>query len=79
MENCIYNSNNNNTIGYYKDIKAGLKEQAEEFIKSDNFEMAKEISDLLLDIEAYTDNESLLVLSDNNGMGYTIKEYEKGD
>lgn len=79
MENCIYDDNNNNTIGFYKDLKAGLKEQAEEFIKSDNFEMAQEIADLLLDIEAYTDNGNLLVLSDNNGMGYTIKEYEKGD
>lgn len=79
MENCIYNSNNNTTIGYYTDIKAGLKKQAEEFLATDNWEMAKDIADLLLDLEAWTDNESLLVLSDNNGMGYTIKEYEKGE
>ena len=78
MENCILNDRDN-TIGYYKDIKAGLKEQAEEFIKSDNFEMAQELADILLELEAYTDNESLLVLSENNGMGWTIKEYEKGD
>lgn len=79
MENCIYNSNDNSTIGYCKDLKAGLKEQAEEFIKSDDFEMAQEIADLLLDLNAWADNENLLVLSDNNGMGYTIKEYEKGE
>lgn len=79
MENCIFNDNDNSTIGYCKDLKAGLKKQAEEFIKSDNFEMAQEIADILLELEAYTDNENLLVLSDNNGMGYTIKEYEKGD
>lgn len=76
MENCIYDSNNNDTIGFYKDIRAGLKKQAEEFIKSDDFEMAQEIANLLLDLEAYTDNERLLVLSDNNGMGYTINEYK---
>lgn len=79
MENCIFNDENNNTIGYYKDIKAGLKKQAEEYLKDDNWEEAKDISDLLLDLEGWADNERLLVLSDNNGMGYTIKEYEKGD
>ena len=76
MENCIFDDRNNDTIGFYKDIKAGLKKQAEEFIKGDNFEMAQEMADILLDLEAYTDNERLLVLSDNNGMGYTIREYK---
>lgn len=79
MENCIYNDNDNSTIGYYQDLKAGLKKQAEDFIKEDNWEMAKDMADLLLDLNAWADNESLLVLSDNNGMGYSIKEYEKGD
>lgn len=79
MENCIFNSNNENTIGYYADMKEGLKKQAEEFLATDNWEMAKDIADLLLDLEAWADNESLLVLSENNGMGYTIREYKKGD
>lgn len=79
MENCIFDDRNNDTIGFYKDIKAGLKKQAEEYIKSDNFEMAQEITDILLDLVAPADDETLLVLSDNNGMGYTIKEYKKGD
>ncbi len=76
MENCIYDDNNNDTIGFYKDIKAGLKKQAEEYLKDDNWEEAKDISDLLLDLEGWADNERLLVLSDNNGMGYTIREYK---
>lgn len=79
MENCIYNSNDNITIGYYKDLKAGLKKVIEDYIKDDNWEEAKDMADVLLDFNAWADNENLLVLSDNNGMGYTIKEYEKGD
>lgn len=79
MENCIYDSNNNNIIGFYKDIKAGLKKQIEEYISDDNWEEAKDLADLLLDLNEWADNGNLLVLSDNNGMGYTIKEYEKGD
>jgi hypothetical protein len=76
MENCIYDDNTNDTIGFYKDIKAGLKKQAEEYLKDDNWEEAKDIADLLLDLEGWADNERLLVLSDNNGMGYTIREYK---
>ena len=79
MENCIFDDRNNDTIGFYGDIKAGLKKQAEEFIADDNWEEAKGIADVLLDLNAWADNENLLVLSDNNGMGYTIKEYEKGN
>lgn len=79
MENCIYNNNDNSTIGYCKDLKAGLKKIIEDYIKDDNWEEAKDMADLLLDLNEWVDNENLLVLSDNNGMGYTIKEYEKGD
>lgn len=79
MENCIYNDNDNSTIGYCKDLKAGLKKIIEEYIKEDNWEQVKDMADLLLDFNAWADNESLLVLSDGNGMGYVIKEYEKGD
>lgn len=78
-DNIIFNDATNNNIGFYEDMKRMLQGQAEEFIRSENWEMAKEVADILLDLNAYADNESLLVLSDNNGMGYTIKEYEKGD
>lgn len=76
--NVIYNDNNNSTIGYYKDLKAELKKIIEDYIKEDNWEEAKDMADLLLDLNAWTDNGNLLVLSDNNGMGYTIREYERG-
>lgn len=77
--NVIYNDSNNNTIGYYKDLKAELKKIIEDYIKEDNWEEVKDMADLLLDLNAWADNENLLVLSDNNGMGYSIKEYKKGD
>ena len=78
-DNIIYNSNNNSTIGYQKDLVAYIKTWLGDYIKQEEWENAKDIADLLLDFNAWADNENLLVLSDNNGMGYTIKEYEKGD
>ena len=77
--NCIYNDNTENTIGFYKDIQALLKKQCEDAIKEDNWEEAKDMADILLDLNAWADNDSLLVLSNNNGMGYTIREYRRGD
>lgn len=79
MENCIYNSNDNSTVGYCEDLKAGLKKIIENYIKEDNWEEAKELADVLLDLNGWADNGNLLVLSDNNGMGYTIKEYKRGE
>lgn len=79
MDNIIFNDNNNNTIGYYKDLQRYLTAQSKEFLDSGDYEQAKDMADLLLDLEGWADNESLLVISDCNGMGYIIKEYEKGD
>ena len=78
-DNIIYNSNNNITIGYQKDLVAYLKTCLDDYKKQDNWEEVKDMADLLLDFNEWADNGNLLVLSDNNGMGWTIKEYEKGD
>ena len=79
MNNCIYNNNDNSIIGYYKDIKAGIKKIVEDYIKEDNWEEAKDMADLLLDLNGRADNGNLLVLSDNNGMGWSIREYKEGE
>ena len=77
-DNIIYNSYNNTHIGYQKDLVAYLKTCLEDYKKQEAWESVKDIADLLLDFNEWADNENLLVLSDNNGMGYTIREYKKG-
>ena len=78
-DNIIYDSNNNTHIGFQKDLVAYLKTCLDDYKKDDDWEQVKDIADLLLDFNGWADNENLLVLSDNNGMGYTIREYEKGE
>lgn len=78
-DNIIYNSYNNTHIGYQKDLVAYIKTCLEDYVKQEAWESVKDLLELLLDFNAWVDNENLLVLSDGNGMGYTIKEYEKGD
>lgn len=78
-DNIIYNSNNNTHIGYQKDLVAYVKSCLEDYTEQLDWEQVKDMADLLLDLNGWADNENLLVLSDGNGMGYTIKEYEKGE
>jgi len=76
MNNCIYNDNDNSIIGYYKDIKAGLKKIIEDYIKEDNWDEVKDMTEVLQELNEMDDKGGLLVLSNNNGMGYTISEYK---
>lgn len=76
-DNIIYNSYNNTHIGYQKDLVAYIKTCLDDYKKQDNWEEVKDMADLLLDFNAWADNENLLVLSDNNGMGWSIREYDK--
>lgn len=78
-DNIIYNSYNNTHIGYQKDLVAYIKTCLEDYKKQEDWESVKDMADLLLDLNTWADNGNLLVLSDNNGMGYSIKEYEKGN
>lgn len=78
-DNIIYNSYDNTHIGYQKDLVAYIKTCLNDYVKQEAWESVKDIADLLLDFNAWADNPNLLVLLDGNGMGYTIKEYEKGD
>lgn len=77
MNNCIFDDRTNDTIGYYTDLKNGLRGQAIEFIEGGDYEMASDICELLLELDKYSEFEGLLRLSENNGMGYTIRKETK--
>lgn len=78
MSNVI-TRDNGDIIGFYPDLRVEVKNIVEAYSKSEQWEEVKDMADLLLDLNGWADNENLLVISDNNGMGYTIKEYKKGD
>lgn len=78
-KNIIYNDANENMIGYYKDLNKELTNELKDFAEEQNWEMVQDITGLLTELTDWADNKNLLVISTNNGMGYTIKEYEKGD
>lgn len=77
-DNVIMNSMDD-LIGYYKDLVAYTTACLEDYVKDEDWEQVKGMADLLLEMDEWAENENLLVLSENNGMGYTIREYKKGD
>lgn len=78
-DNVIFNDNNNDTIGFYSDLMKLIKEQTKEAIDNHEYEMAKDMVEIMEELYDKRDYDGLLVLSDCNGMGYIIKEYEKGE
>ena len=75
MNNIIIN-NIGDAIGYYSDLVKALKEQAKHAIECNDWESTElNISNLEM-LDDFTDSDGLLVLSENNGMGWTIKRYK---
>ncbi len=77
MENVIYDSNNDLSIGFYEDLVRGYKDIIKDFLDKEDYENAKSCTNELDDITKWKDYTGLLVLSENNGMGFTCKPYEQ--
>ena len=77
-DNVLYN-NNDETIGYYDDLYAMFYGVIIDALKSRDVDTAKEQLEYLDEMGGYANYEGLLVLSMNNGMGFTCKPYEKGE
>jgi hypothetical protein len=75
MDNTIFNDMDE-TIGYYSDLVSGYKKLIKEAVQDEDFEQAKDLMEQLEEINNWTDNDGLLVLSMNNGMGFTCRPYQ---
>lgn len=76
MENIIFDNNTDNAIGFYKDLVRLMKEEAKKSVESGDYEQAQYNCECLLELESMKDYEGLIVLSENNGMGFTCVKYE---
>lgn len=74
--NVIYDSNREELIGFYRDLVAYYKHYIKEFIDNNDTEQAKSFTENLEEINEHSEYEGLLVLSENNGMGFTCREYK---
>lgn len=65
-------ADNDDLIGYYKDLKAYLDKTLKLFIDNEQYEEVESMTELIQDLRPYSDCEHLLRISNNNGMGNTI-------
>lgn len=75
-DNVIFNDMDE-SIGYYNDLKKLLQKQAIEAVESEEYEQASMICDDLLELYELREYGGLIVLSENNGMGFTAKPYRE--
>lgn len=77
MENLIYNSNTDETYGLYKDIVRFYQKEIKSAVDRADLDEARDLMDQLDEVQRCADNgNNILVLSMNNGMGFTCKVYE---
>lgn len=74
-DNVISDSDNEELIGFYRDLVAYYKHYINEFIANNDTEQAKSYIEELEEINEYSEYDGLLVLSNNNGMGFTCNKY----
>ena len=72
--NTIFNDMDE-TIGYYKDIVALYKDLINGATERNEMEEVKMLAEQLEEINEFSEYDGLLVLSENNGMGFTCKKY----
>lgn len=79
-DNVIYN-NNDETIGYYNDLYKMFADEIKTMLDGHNIEGAKEQIEYLEEMSDLANYDGLIILSMNNGMGFTAKPYapEKGE
>ena len=73
--NVIYN-NNDETIGYYNDLYKVFADEIKNNLDGHDIEGAKEQIEYLEEMSDLANYEGLIILSMNNGMGFTAKPYE---
>ena len=76
MENLIYNSNTDETYGLYSDLVKFYKGEIKSAVDKNEYDNAVDLIEQLQEIDNYTDYDGVLVLSMNNGMGFTVNKYK---
>lgn len=77
-ENIIYNDMDE-SIGYYKDFVKLYKDLIKDATDKGDWEEVEYLTDQIKDIEDFREFDGLLVLSENNGMGLTVRPYKENN
>ena len=77
-DNIIYNDMDE-SIGYYKDFVKLYKDLIKDATDKGDWEEVEYLVEQIKEIEDYREYNGLLILSENNGMGFTCNPYKGGE
>ena len=74
MNNII--EKDDNLIGYYDELKKYLKDCLILYVEQDNMDEVRDIADDIDELNELSEYDGLIILSENNGMGFSARKYE---
>lgn len=75
-DNIIY-TDNDEAIGFYKDLYKLIADQAKDLLDRKDVENAQTQIENLSELTELSEYDGLIIVSDNNGMGFTARPYKK--
>lgn len=75
MSNIIYNQNDE-AIGYYSDLYKMFADEVKRMLDGRYIEGAMEQMEYIDELSELANYDGLIIVSDNNGMGFTAKPYK---
>ena len=76
MKNNVIYTPDDEAIGFYKDLYKLFVEQITDLLNDERIEEAQTEVDNLSELYDLRDYDGLIIVSDNNGMGFTAKPYK---
>ena len=76
MKNNVIYTPDDEAIGFYKDLYKLFVEQITDLLNDERIEEAQTEVDNLSELYDLRDHDGLIIVSDNNGMGFTAKPYK---
>lgn len=64
-------------IGYYDELKKYLKDCLMLQVEQDNMDEVRDIADYIDELNELSEYDGLIILSENNGMGFTARKYKE--
>lgn len=77
MDNNVIYNDKDECIGYFDDLVALYKGMLKNEIDLDDMEEVQHLAEELTELYKLEDYNGLIVLSENNGMGFTARKYKE--
>lgn len=65
-------------IGFYADLSKYMADEFAEAVREKDWERVETLTEICRLLDDYKEANGLLIISENNGMGWTVEKYKGG-